>query len=177
MAPEPVRDQQLQLAALDAAPDGRLLLWCEQRQVLVVFRVSQQVLGDRRRQVARRHEHHDLLALLDDRYELVVADEVHRVLVVLVLDADEGLRERDRAEAVVEEEQPGVGADLEEVGHVEVAGQCGREGHYADDALAAEDLAQGARDEGFDHGAAVGVEEVDLVEDEEFDETSDLGVH
>lgn len=71
--------------------------------------------------VARVHEHHDLVALAHHGERLVVGGLVHLLqLLHLVerLDSDEGLRQRHRPEARVEEEEAARRVDVEEAGHV-----------------------------------------------------------
>jgi len=180
---EPARGELLHLAV--AAP-GEVALEALPLAVRVVAgaRVEQvddalgdgllaQRLGRLDRVLARVDKHHALVAVLDELGDLVerglveVGARLHRTR--LALDADKVLLERDRAERRVEEEEAGVSVHAEEVGDVDIVGEGRREADDADEALHALDLALRAGDDRLDDGAAVLVQEVDLVDDEELD--------
>ena len=122
--------------------------------------------------VARVDEDHDLLAAPQRRDRLVVGDLQHEGVALLELvlgDAAEGLHERHRPVGGAEEEEARRWVRLEEEGDVAVVGQRRREADDPDHHLRRLDEAQRARDERLDDGAAVVVEQVHLVDDEQAD--------
>mmetsp|Transcript_97903 Transcript_97903/g.274102 ORF Transcript_97903/g.274102 Transcript_97903/m.274102 type:complete len:343 (+) Transcript_97903:4089-5117(+) len=110
------------------------------------------------------------LALAGVVHELLVADLVHGVEALdglLVRDADVGLLQRAGPVLVAKIEEPPLGVDAQEDGHVLVVRQRGREAHEADVLLRGLDLPDRPRDDGLQNGPAGVVQEVDLVDDDE----------
>mmetsp|Transcript_117329 Transcript_117329/g.373813 ORF Transcript_117329/g.373813 Transcript_117329/m.373813 type:complete len:463 (+) Transcript_117329:4361-5749(+) len=119
--------------------------------------------------LSRVHEDQDLI-LTGVFHELLVADLVHGVEALdglLVGDTDVGLLERHGPVLAAEVKQALVGLHAQEDGDVLVIRQRGREADQTDVLLGGLDLADGARDDGLQHGAAGVVQQVDLVHDDQ----------
>ena len=172
---EAVREEVLERLGL-----GRLALLLQdfaRRRVLAHEAVDRVVVerhvAQRRRRLrglgARVHEDEDLVpARL--RQHLLVADLVHQLepLERLLLgDADVLLLQRHGPEAVVEEEHARGRVDAEQLRHVRKVGQRRRQAHEPHGVARRLDLADRPRDDRLEDGAAVVVEQVDLVDDDQ----------
>mmetsp|Transcript_8053 Transcript_8053/g.30236 ORF Transcript_8053/g.30236 Transcript_8053/m.30236 type:complete len:1031 (+) Transcript_8053:3808-6900(+) len=103
-------------------------------------------------------------------HHLLEANLVHELEALqrlLLGDADVLLLQRNGTEAVVEEEQAGALVRTEEGGDVPVVWKRGRQPDDPHTLLGELRLPQGSRDQRFQHGATIVVQQVDLVDDDQ----------
>mmetsp|Transcript_38948 Transcript_38948/g.91927 ORF Transcript_38948/g.91927 Transcript_38948/m.91927 type:complete len:286 (+) Transcript_38948:4271-5128(+) len=150
-----------------------VLLGLERRDGPLLLRHLHKSLGGLVRVLPRVHEHHHLVPLPHTLQDLLVRDLRHRSLNFALIVPHHAQKRRlkgDRPVRVVEIEEIAVDVDAEEDSHVLVSRERGGQADDADHALRTLDLPERASDDGFEHGAAVFVEQMDLVDDQKFDQ-------
>mmetsp|Transcript_5018 Transcript_5018/g.12679 ORF Transcript_5018/g.12679 Transcript_5018/m.12679 type:complete len:201 (-) Transcript_5018:491-1093(-) len=129
--------------------------------------------------LARVHEDHDLVALFHAVEDLLVADLVHRGLDLVNIaphHPHKARLERHRAVRRVKIEQVTCHVDAEEHGNVLIRGEGCRKPHDPDLLLGALDLPQCACNDGLDHGPALLVQQVDLIDNQQLHQASQRSI-